>query len=98
MSNWNKTSERRNESGAVYENKVGDYIEQNLDAVDRLPGSAMTSSYRYIVNSYEATVTTKDTDFITEIFEVDGVISTPARALKDAKAWCDSQTVERYKK
>ena len=98
MSNWKKISERRYESGAVYESEVGDYIEQNLDAIDRLPGSAMTSSYRYVVNSYEATVTTKDMDFITETFEVDGVISTPAKALKAAKEWCESQTCERYKK
>jgi hypothetical protein len=86
---WKKVEDRKNESGAWYENERGDYIEQNLDAVDRLPGSAMTSSYRYIVNSYEATINTKDDNVLLQkTFYVSDQMK-PAKCLQLAKKWCD---------
>lgn len=86
---WKKTEERKNESGAWYENEKGDCIEQLIDCVDGHTPSASTASYRYIVGGYEATINTKDDNVLLQkTFYVSDQIK-PAKCLQLAKKWCD---------
>lgn len=93
---WKKIEDRKNESGAWYENERGDYIEQLLDSVDRHTASASQSSYRYIVNGYESTINCEDVVLIQKTFLVSEQ-SSAAKCLQLAKKWCDENPETRRK-